>query len=203
MSSLMNEKMSVLSDRTLCASPEPLPPPRISLRPSPVHAARTSVRIITAVAFTLWSANLSLSLVEYFRLGREPVPLQMRVVLAWAVCSALLVLTAAAVFLSTLVRRPSAKFVRFLCGFSILMSVTSCIVGFAVLFPVVAEWCVPLLGLLLILMPGGMDSPSATGCLGWDHAVRLFLCGGVPVASVWTWVWIPAIRVFSSALEEQ
>jgi len=177
MKSPFNEKTidteSVLSDRTLCASPEPLePPPRVAhvcaaptttIRPrsSPAHAVRVKARVVAAIVFALWSINLSLSLVEYFRLLRTPVhpPLQLRILLVWAVCSGLLVLTAAAVFVSTLVRRPSVGFVGFLRGFAIFMSATSCIVGFAVMFPIIAE------------CTGGAD------CTDKERTMRLFLCG--------------------------
>ncbi|KAJ6593812.1 hypothetical protein B0H19DRAFT_35813 [Mycena capillaripes] len=103
--------------------------------------------------------------------------LQSRITLVWAVCSGILVVVAAAVFVSTLLRRPSRSFVAFLRGLTIFMSATSCIVGFAVMFPVIAE-C------------------AGSGCSSKERALRLFVCGGVPVASVWTWVWIPTIRQF-------
>ncbi|KAF8210139.1 hypothetical protein K438DRAFT_1959420 [Mycena galopus ATCC 62051] len=201
----MNEKsldtLSVLSDRTLCASPEPLEP-RIRAPPNPIppityrrrappqaYAVRASARVVAGVAVVLWSLNLSLSLVEYFRLLREPQiqkdrQFQLRVLLVWAVCSALLSLTASTVFVCTLLRRPAPRLVRFLRGFTIFMSFTSCIVGFAILFPAISE------------------CSSSTGCTGSEHALRVFVCGGVPVASVWTWVWIPTMRKFAGALEE-
>ncbi|KAF7376066.1 hypothetical protein MSAN_00021400 [Mycena sanguinolenta] len=199
MSSLMDEKMSVLSDRTLCASPEPLPPPpritpsRVAHRPTPAqhpdlrahynsHRIRSMERKPLLVSCRIFPTCEGLGRTSIHSSTWE---LQMRIVLAWAVCSALLVLTAAAVFLSTLVRRPPVKFVRLLHVFSILMSATTCILGFAVLFPVIAE------------------CSSAAGCSSSDHTARFFLCGGVPVASVWTWLWIPNIRRFSSALEQQ
>lgn len=87
MKSPVNEKtidtLSVLSDRTLCASPEPVEPPpcfaRIPCAPTPLskcaypaYAVRANARAIAGIAFVLWSVNISLSLVEYFR---EPFPL--------------------------------------------------------------------------------------------------------------------------------
>ncbi|KAJ7901738.1 hypothetical protein B0H14DRAFT_1250879 [Mycena olivaceomarginata] len=209
----MNEKsFDTISERTLCASPEPLdlpppprptrfqwapvppPPPRptrVQCAPvppiptSPSHAARVHVRGVTVIGFALWSTNFSLSLVEFFHLVRtsaERQPqAQLRVLLAWAVCSGLLVLAATAVFVSTLFRRPSVRFIGFMHSFAIFMSATSCIVGFAVLFPAIAQ-CV--------------------GCSNQERAMRVFLCGGVPVASVWTWVWIPTVRKFVPATEK-
>jgi uncharacterized membrane protein len=86
--------------------------------------------------------------------------LQVRILLVWAACSGVFVVLTTAVFVSTLLRRPSRSFVSFLRGLAIVsvfppnfrpmlteelaqfMSFTSCIVGFAVMFPVIAEWYV-------------------------------------------------------------
>ncbi|KAJ7680234.1 hypothetical protein DFH06DRAFT_1162325 [Mycena polygramma] len=189
MNSHFNEKtldtLSVLSDRTLTVSPEPLEPPvrvpRLCIPIAPVgsskcaHATRVKVRAMTAVALVLWGVNISLSLVESFRL--ESSKLQFRILLVWATCSGLFVALAAAAFISTLMRLPSRPFVSFLHGAMIVMSATSCIVGFAVLFPVIAE-C------------------AGSGCSSKERALRLFVCAGVPVGSVWTWVWISSVRHF-------
>ncbi|KAJ7045430.1 hypothetical protein C8F04DRAFT_1064751 [Mycena alexandri] len=197
MKSLADEKVfdsrSVLSDRTLCASPEPFEPPpcvprvpAISVRPRPETplTGRVRARSVAVVAFALWAANFSLSLVEYFQSVRDDAPrLQLRVLVVWAVCSGIFVVIAANVFLSTLFRRPSWTLVVFLRGLAILMSATSCIVGFAVVFPVIAE-C----------------TRDQIQCSGKEHALRLFVCGGVPIASIWTWVWIPTIRKFLQEL---
>ncbi|KAJ7096413.1 hypothetical protein C8R44DRAFT_377607 [Mycena epipterygia] len=185
---------SIFSDRTLCASPEPELFPRVSsvscaaatqIRTAhdsyPVHALRTlriKTRVVSAVALALWSTDLALALVEHFRMIDLQSPaLQSRLLLVWAVCSGVFVLVAAVVFISTLLRRPHRPFLSFLRGLAIFMSATSSIIGFGVMFPVIAE-C------------------SGDKCSGEERAIRLLVCLGVPVASVWTWVWIPTIRNF-------
>ncbi|KAJ7188355.1 hypothetical protein C8R46DRAFT_1054533 [Mycena filopes] len=188
----MFDSQSISSDRTLCSSPEPVEPPRLPCLPanSPGPRAerpltgRVRARAMAVVAFSLWVSNFSLSLVEYFQSVKDGAPqLQLRVLLVWAICSGIFVVISAAIFSSTLLRRPSWSLVALLRGLTILMSTTSCIVGFAVVFPVIAE-CTR--GQIL--------------CSSKERALRLFVCGGVPVASIWTWVWIPSIGSF---LQEQ
>ncbi|KAJ6475278.1 hypothetical protein C8R47DRAFT_695564 [Mycena vitilis] len=145
--------------------PEPLEPHAHVFRPGVpiapvgsskcVHATRVKVRAMSAVALFLWGVNISLSLVESFHL--ESSQLQFRILLVWATCSGLFVVLAAAAFVSTLMRLPSRPFVSFLQGVMIVMSATSCIVGFAVLFPVIAE-C------------------AGSGCSSKERALRLFVC---------------------------
>ncbi|KAJ7697716.1 hypothetical protein B0H17DRAFT_1130310 [Mycena rosella] len=137
---------------------------------------------MSAIALILWSIEMSLSLVEHFRMVRLHSPAyQSRLLLVWTVSSGLFVVTTAAVFISTLLRRPRRPLLNFLRGFAIFMSLTSSIIGFGVMFPIIAE-C------------------SAGQCKGKERALRLFVCLGVPVASVWTWIWIPTIRSFLSEL---
>ncbi|KAJ7925210.1 hypothetical protein B0H13DRAFT_1975493 [Mycena leptocephala] len=169
---------SPVNEKTIDTLPEPVePPPRFARIPcAPTPPAN--------VPFVLWSVNISLSLVEYFRLIAEThvSQLQVRILLVWAACSGVFVVLTTAVFVSTLLRRPSRSFVSFLRGLAIFMSFTSCIVGFAVMFPVIAE-C------------------TNSGCSSGERTLRFFVCGGVPVASVWTWVWIPTIGKLLRELE--
>ncbi|KAJ7783048.1 hypothetical protein B0H16DRAFT_1495163 [Mycena metata] len=201
MKSLADEKVfdsrSILSDRTLCASPEPVEPthhipriPAISVRPRPETplTGRVRARSAAVVAFALWDRQLFFVSHTHptgnIESVRDDAPrLQLRVLLVWAVCSGFFVVIAANVFLSTLLRRPWRALVVSLRGLAILMSATSCIVGFAVVFPVIAE-C----------------TRDQIQCSSKEHALRLFVCGGVPIASIWTWVWIPTIAKFLQEL---
>lgn len=146
---------SIFSDRTLCASPEPELFPRVSsvsctattqIRAThdsyPVHALRIKTRVVSAVALALWSTDLALALVEHFRkslsagvrrvpkfltgmIELQSPPLQSRLLLVWSVCSGVFVLIAAAVFMSTLLRRPHRPFLSFLRGLAI---VSACLI---------------------------------------------------------------------------
>ncbi|KAJ6586832.1 hypothetical protein DFH09DRAFT_235647 [Mycena vulgaris] len=161
------DAQSVLSDRTLCTSPEPEVSPRVvgvprlvpaQLRTPPgSQALRVKTRTVSAVALVLWSINMALSLIEYLRMVRMHSPVfQSRLLLVWTVCSGLFVGITAAVFISTLLRRPSRPFLNFLRGFAIFMSITSCIIGFGLIFPVI-EQC------------------SGGKCSSEEHAMRLFV----------------------------
>ncbi|KAJ7497205.1 hypothetical protein FB451DRAFT_220648 [Mycena latifolia] len=182
------DAQSVFSDRTLCASPEPaVNVPRVlpaQTRPAPEQALRVKTRTMSAVALVLWSIDLSLSLVEHFRMvNMHSSGFQSRLLLVWSVCSGLFVVITAAVFISTLLRRPHRPFLNFLRGFAIFMSLTGSVVGFGLMFPVIAE-C------------------SIGECSRKERVMRLWLCLGVPVTSVWTWLWIPTIRSFLPELDQ-
>ncbi|KAJ7287628.1 hypothetical protein C8J57DRAFT_1496042 [Mycena rebaudengoi] len=192
---------SIFSDRTLCATPEIRieqalriprrvrvavpPPPRTVGDSESAQAARVHTRSVSAGAFVLWSLAFSLSLVEYLRMLKMRSPAyQTRILLVWIVCGGIFVVVTAAMFTMTVVRRPSVAWLKLLRGVAILMSVASCIIGFGVVFPVIAE-C------------------SGSKCTRGEHAMRIFVSMSVPAASLWTWVWIFTMGKFVARAGQQ
>ncbi|KAF7344846.1 hypothetical protein MVEN_01646300 [Mycena venus] len=176
----------------------PNPPPGIAVVPAaptlssiaPAHNTHVqtpsvpSARFLfwtTLIAFVIWSSNIPVSLVEYFRLAkRHTSRFTLGITLLWLACSSIFVIFTAIIFVSTVLRRPSQPFVASMRRLAICMAVTSTLVACCA-FPVL----------------GGCDGDE---CSGKEGIMRAMLRGGIAGASLWTIAWVYSIHEFCERL---
>ncbi|KAJ6609823.1 hypothetical protein B0H10DRAFT_2062634 [Mycena sp. CBHHK59/15] len=187
------DALSILSDRTLCASPEPDEPVRtpgiprvpcgVPLEPAACEAhveqsMRVKTRSVSAVALTLWTivslcllsrifvckkAESSISISYHARVDGVQWDLRRR-----GHCNVLVDLAATA--------------------FPVLCEIFARLHNHHVRH----QRHNRLWGAVSVLI----ECPTAVCESDEDRVLRLFVCLGVPVVTVWTWVWIPVMRRF-------